>query len=86
MELSEVKRMIKVDFDDDDDYIMLLMDGGEEYITNAVGEYNDDNPLHRWMLIALVDDAYRKRSYTVEKSDAASHIIRSIGAQLRDGW
>lgn len=86
MEFAELKRAIKVDYDDDDDYITLLMDAAEEYITDAVGEYNDDDPRHRLLLVALVDAAYRERAYTVTKPDQMSHIIRSIGAQLREGW
>lgn len=86
MTISELKQAIRVDYDDDDAYISLLLDAAIDYVTDAVGEYSEDNPRHELMLIALVDDAYRKRSYTVEKNDHTRYIIRSIVAQLNDGW
>lgn len=86
MEFHEVKQMIHVDYSDDDDYIALLLDAGEEYITDAVGLYNDDDPRHRLLLVALVDDCYKRRSYTVEKTEKTAAVLRSICGQLRDGW
>lgn len=91
MELEDVKKMIKVDFDDDDDYIDLLIDVAKAYIKDSVcngdgAEYDDSNPRHRLLLVALVDAMYKERSYTVPKNEKISYIVRSINAQLRDGW
>ena len=86
MTISDLKQAIRVDYDDDDAYIALLMEAATDYISDAVGEYDESNPRHELMLIALVDDAYRKRSYTVEKTDHTRYIVRSIVAQLNDGW
>lgn len=87
MTLPDVKKMIKVDFSDDDQYITLLIDGATDYIKDSIGvEYDDSDPRHQMMLVALVDAAYKERSYTVKNSDKISYIMRSIAAQLRDGW
>ena len=38
MTLAEMKSYLKVDFDDDDNFITLLMDVAREYIIDAIGE------------------------------------------------
>lgn len=86
MTLEQVKKIIKVDFDDDDVYIQLLMDSAEEYITDGVSSYDETIARHRLLLIALVNAAYEERSYTVKDCKQAGYIVRSMTAQLRDGW
>lgn len=86
MTLEFVKKAIKVDFPDDDDYIQLLMDSGKEYITDGIAPYDETIARHRLLLIALVDAAYKERSYTVKDSQKAGYIVKSMAAQLRDGW
>lgn len=86
MTLEDVKKAIKVDFDDDDGYIKLLIDSAKEYITDGVAEYDDTIARHRLLLIALVDACYKERSYSVTKNQRSSYIVRSICGQLRDGW
>lgn len=86
MTLEFVKQAIKVDFPDDDDYIQLLIDSAKEYITDGVAPYDSTIARHRLLLIALVDAAYKERSYTVKDSKKAGYIVRSMAAQLRDGW
>ena len=85
MDLEFVKKAIKVDFPDDDDYIALLMESGEEYITDGIAPYDDSIARHRLLLIALVDAAYHERSYTVKDSQKAGYIVKSMAAQLREG-
>jgi uncharacterized phage protein (predicted DNA packaging) len=82
--LEEVKQAIRVDFDDDDDFITLLMNAAKEYIKDAIGvDYDASIPRHEVLLVALVEDAYRNRSYTVDgKSDKVRYIIKSIVQQL----
>ena len=86
MDLEFVKNAIKVDFPDDDDYIELLMESAEEYITDGVAPYDENIARHRLLLIALVDAAYQERSYTVKDSQKAGYIVKSMASQLRDGW
>ena len=41
MDLSTVKDFLKVDFSDDDSYILFLIDVAKEYITDSLGFYDN---------------------------------------------
>lgn len=87
MTLEEVKQAIRVDFDDDDTFITLLINAAEGFVKDSLDtDYDDENPRHRVLLIALVDDMYQNRSFTAQKTEKIRYIVRSISAQLRDGW
>lgn len=83
MELSFVKNFLRVDFDDDDAYIQLLIETAEEYITNAVGEFDTKNPLMRLLALTLISSLYDNRQYTVEKDSKTAYILRSMILQLQ---
>lgn len=78
-----VKEVIRVDFDDDDDYINLLIDVAREYITSAVGECNENKARVRLLILVIVSELYRNREFSVDKvSSKAQYTIRSIITQL----
>lgn len=83
MELALVKKHIKVDFDDDDDLIQLEQSAAEEYVINAVGEYDDNRPLARLLVLFLVGEMYKNRQYSVSVNDKNSYVVRSIISQLQ---
>ena len=48
MDLQTVKEFLKVDFDDDDNYITFLVDVAKEYIEDCLGSYNDSKKKQGW--------------------------------------
>ena len=52
MELDFIKKVIKVDFDEDDEYITVLSEVAEKYIEAATGKCDYSDP--RVRLLALV--------------------------------
>ena len=42
MQLSEIKNFLKIDFDDDDEYLNLLIGVAKEYIIDALGKFNEN--------------------------------------------
>lgn len=84
MDLQEVKSFLKVDFDDDDSYILLLMDAAKEYIIDSVGRYDPSKARMRVYLLHIVATLYDKRCLTVDNADEkVQYVLASIARQLR---
>lgn len=83
MELDLVKKWIKVDYDDDDDLITLEKQAAEQYVVNAVGEYDDTDPLMRLLVLFLVGESYKNRTYSISVNDRNAYTVRSIVSQLQ---
>ena len=83
MDLSVVKKHLRVDFDDEDDLITLEKQAAEEYVANAVGQYDDTNPLARLLVLFLVGEMYKNRQYSISVNDKNSYTVRSIISQLQ---
>ena len=85
MELALIKKHLRVDFDDDDDLIALEKSAAEEYIVNAVGQYDDNSALARLLVLFLVGEMYKNRQYSISVNDKNSYTVRSIVTQLQTG-
>ena len=81
MDLSTVKDFLKVDFEDDDSYILFLIDVAKEYITDSLGVYDNTRQKQKYLLLTLIQDMYNNRSYTVKEDEKTRLIIRSIVLQ-----
>ena len=81
MDLSTVKDFLKVDFEDDDSYILFLIDVAKEYITDSLGFYDNTRQKQKYLLLTLIQDMYNNRSYTVKEDEKTRLIIRSIVLQ-----
>ena len=81
MDLSTVKDFLKVDFSDDDSYILFLIDVAKEYITDSLGVYDNTRQKQKYLLLTLIQDMYNNRSYTVKEDEKTRLIIRSIVLQ-----
>ncbi len=85
MTLAEMKSYLKVDFDDDDNFITLLMDVAREYITDAIGECNEEIARVKLLMRVIVAELYEKRSMTFDinsTNEKVQYVIRSIINQL----
>ena len=83
MTIEQVKKYLKVDFSDDDDTIMLMIQAAMEYITAAVGKYEESSYRMRLILLALVSDMYENRTYTTDKqSEKTRQFIRNMLLQI----
>lgn len=81
MDLSTVKDFLKVDFEDDDSYILLLIDVAKEYITDSLGFYDNTRKKQQYLLLTLVQDMYNNRSYTINSDEKTRLAIRSMVLQ-----
>ena len=87
MTLDEIKLFLKVDFEDDDVYILLLKNVAIEYITDALNTFDETRAKQKYLVLTLIKDMYEKRSYMVDNEDEKiRYIVKSIilQEQLRD--
>lgn len=94
MELNFIKKYIKVDFDDDDECILLLYDVAKEYIVGAIGQnalnkdgkIDEEKPSIKLLILTIVSTLYEKRVFTVDKGDEKlQYTLKSIMRQIEFG-
>lgn len=92
MNLNFIKKYLRVDFDDDDDFILLLWEVAKKYVVNSVGqpalneagEVDETNPLVKLLELTIISTLYEERSFTVNKSnEKLQYTLRSIILQLQ---
>lgn len=88
MTLAEAKAFLKVDFNDDDDFITLLIDVAREYIIDALGKCDETVARVKLLMRIIVGELYEKRSMTFDidnTNQKVQYTIRSIINQLSYG-
>ena len=88
MTLAEMKSYLKVDFNDDDNDITLMMDVAREYIVDAIGECNEEIARVKLLMRVIVAELYEKRALTFDMNstnEKVQYVIRSIINQLSFG-
>jgi uncharacterized phage protein (predicted DNA packaging) len=82
--LQEAKQHLRVDSNDDDIYISLLINATEEFITNMTGKtFNSTNNLAKTLCLLMIGDLYERRSMVENKvGEKISGIVNMILIQL----
>lgn len=84
--LDEVKLWLRVDGEDDDNTLLLLIATAEEYLKNATGiVFNSSNTLAKLFCMSLISDWYENREHVGKESDRTRFTIQSILLQLTYG-
>ena len=84
MDLYEIKRFLRIDFDDDDGILELIASAAEEYIKGAVGSFDYSNPKMKLLFLSIVSSMYENRLYTVDTAnEKLSWINGSMLLQLQ---
>lgn len=84
--LEPTKQFVKVDFNDDDDLIISLIEASERKLYNATGvEFDSTNPLAVLYCKVLVKDWYENRELMVDEktSNKVRYTLQSILLQLK---
>ena len=88
MTLAEMKSYLKVDYNDDDNEITLMMNVAREYITDAIGECDETIARVQLLMRVIVGELYENRSMTFDMNSTnqkVQYVIRSIINQLSFG-
>lgn len=86
MELEDIKEYLRVDGDDEDNLISMMMEAGKEYIRSAVGEYDDTDKTANILLAAVVQNMYDNRELMQSDQQVKKRIeytFQSMILQLR---
>ncbi|QLY82236.1 head-tail connector protein [Clostridium intestinale] len=84
--IPQVKSWLKIDFDEDNEDIQMLIDAAELYLKNATEkDYDSTNPLAVLYCRVLVTDWYENRSLMQDNktSDKVRFTLQSIKMQLQ---
>ncbi len=84
LSIDFIKRHLKIDHNEDDEYIRFLQSVAREYIIDAVGTYDETSSRVQLLELCIIGDLYENRQYTANKfSDRANRTIKSIVLQLQ---
>lgn len=84
MDITLVKNFLRIDIDDDDEYIKLLVEVAKEYIGAAIGKYDESKPRVKLLTLNIIADLYETRQYTIDKSnEKVQYALQSMLMQLQ---
>jgi uncharacterized phage protein (predicted DNA packaging) len=87
LELEETKNWLRVDGNEDDQTIQMLINAAEQYLKNATGKtFDSSNYLAKTFCLTLVSDWYENRELTGTKvGEKVKFVIQSMLVQLKYG-
>jgi uncharacterized phage protein (predicted DNA packaging) len=80
LDLETVKQYIRVDYDDDDEIIQLMLDTVLEDLAELIPDFNADKPTNRQKMLILVSvkDLYENRDKYTDKPDTLQTAVSSM--------
>lgn len=81
MELEEIKIYLRIDFAEDDKFILSLQGAAEEYLKNAGVRVGYENDLYKTAVKMLISNWYNNRD-VIGGNDTLSIMFKSIVSQL----
>lgn len=80
---EDVKTYLRIDGEDEEDFLVLLLGAARKYVLAQIGGCNEEDERVRMLLLALVSDMYEKRSLTAAKGEGIRHIVNTVIMQLQ---
>ena len=77
--LEEVKNYVRIDYDDDDNDISLMIDVAKSYVSNGFSEFNENNPVHKLLLFKAVKILYDNKDTLTDKLTMNIKLQESLG-------
>ena len=78
MELNIVKNYLRIDFEEHDKLLELLISVAKEYIEDAIGKYDNTRKKQIILLCTLVSDMYANNYFSIDKNMQKNKIVSSI--------
>ena len=80
MDFEQLKLYLRVDYDDDDALIHLMLDGVLDEMEELIPTFSREKPTNRQKLLicAYVKELYDKRENMTEKAETMRYAIRSL--------
>lgn len=85
MDINEVKTFLRIDEDEDENILFIMMQTAEEYIKDSVGFFEPENNKMKILFWLVIQDFYENRVLVVKETDKQrlSYVVSSIVMQLQ---
>lgn len=80
--LNIVKQYLRIDYEDDDNILKIIIETSKEYIINSIGYFNIEIAQMQILLFAICAELYEERTFTVTKKVEKNYIVKNIIGQL----
>ncbi len=81
MDVDEVKQYLRIDTDADDELLEIMIDAAKDYIKNAVGWFDEENPRMKLCFFALMQELYEQRVYSIQEANKR-RLAYAIGSMI----
>lgn len=93
MDIELVKKFLRIDTNDEDEEIKLLIDVAEEYVAGAIGRCDTSKARTKLLMLTLISTLYQNRNYTMTGTDKGNEkaqytmqtIMMQLGLEGEDG-
>lgn len=84
LNLITVKDFLKIEYDDDDPVLDILISAAEIYLYNATGiQFDSTNNMAKLFCLILVSDWYDNRDFVGKVSEKLRYTVESMITQLK---
>ncbi len=84
MDRTLVKNFLRIDIDEDDDYIQLLIDVAKDYVIAAIGKCDESKPRVKLLMLNIIASLYETRQFTIDKSnEKVQYALQAMIMQLQ---
>uniref|UniRef100_A0A7U4DJY4 Uncharacterized phage protein (Putative DNA packaging) n=1 Tax=Geobacillus sp. (strain Y4.1MC1) TaxID=581103 RepID=A0A7U4DJY4_GEOS0 len=81
--LEEAKEWLRIEHNDEDNTILMLINSAETYLQNATGNtFDNTNNLAKLFCLVLITDWYENREMVGKASEKVRQMVESMVAQL----
>ncbi|GAA0115291.1 head-tail connector protein [Clostridium senegalense] len=86
--LEEAKNYLRIDFEDDDSYINMLIEQAESYLKDCIDNFDTKMQVERFQKKAklcsmvIVQNMYDERSFSTKDNEKLRYIVASMLMQM----
>lgn len=82
--LDFVKCFLRIDCDEDDQVLEVLIQAAKDYIIDAIGKFDENNARHCLLLCNIVSTLYDNRIFTISSAnEKVQYTLQSMIVQLQ---
>lgn len=81
--IDEIKQYLKLDSDDDDVTLKIIVNASRKFVEKQIGECDENDPRVQMLVLAVIADMYEKRGLTANKVETESYVIKTMIMQLQ---
>jgi len=78
-----VKQYARIDSDDEDDILALMLEAARRYVNHEVGKCDESDERVKVLLLAIVSNMYDNRVLAVDKNQSVQYVANQMIMQLQ---